>query len=290
MRYIIFVLVLILMLGLFLLRKKERMKLQRLVGLHEEDAQIIQQPYVKWVMNKAEYTESSLYKLTLFSLLLMIPGSMLGIFFRNMQLGLLLSVVFAALPYIYLLLLERKKQKLILKEVVPFLTSLDWSYESHSFSIADALEQAEEACPFLIRKEYGQMLQKIHAAMKPSIAMKEFAEQTNSNIFKVLSGILATQEQRNDAKAFRNSLKELMRHVVKTNNRIAKVDTTLKKKNFFLLSLLGTSIVIFGMSFTLMKNPLTYFRESGASAMIIGVLALLLPLFIYFMSVVRRRF
>lgn len=293
-RYLILIFLVVLVIGLSIVRRNERIRRQKDVGIfHKRQIQghPIFEHTIKRVKRQVEYTNSNLHKLTLFSFLFMIPGGVLGVMFKNMELGLLLSILFGVLPYIYMFILERRKQKLILVDMVPYLTSLDWVYESHSYSTSAALKHAEDSCPSVVRKFYAAMLQKIHVGVKPHLAMREFADLIRSNEFMILSGILIAQDQRNDPDSFRAAVRDLMRSVVKKNNRLSKVDSMLKKKQFFLIGLIATTTIIFWITFSMMNDAMGYFRSSeGAGKLVIGVIAMLIPAVIYLMSALRRRF
>lgn len=279
----------------FLSRWRELRKRQEMIGIQKGGSWLqrfgVTNTWTNRIQKQVEYTDSNLYKLTLFALLLMIPGGIAGIYFRNSELGFLLSILMAAFPFVFLVIIERRKQQMILRDSVQFLTSLDWTYESQSYSIRDTLQQIESSCPPLVKKEYQIMLNRIHASQSPSEAMMAFAEETRSTIFKVLAGILAAQEKRNNPQSLREAVKALMNDVVATNNRLSRVTQNLKKKQFWLIGLVFVNISMYVMSFQVMENPLAYFRSTdGAMALVVGTVALFIPIFIYMMSALRRRF
>jgi archaellum biogenesis protein FlaJ (TadC family) len=279
----------------FTSRWRELQRRQALVGIENKQSWIqrfaVVHLFTRQIQKQVEYTDTNLHKLTLFSFLLMIPGGVMGVYFRNTELGFLLSVLLAALPLIFLVVLERKKQQMILRDSVQFLTSLDWAYEGNSYSMRDTLQQIESSCPSLCRKEYQELLNRIHASKNPSEAMMIFAQETRSTLFKILAGILAAQEKRNNPKAFKEALKTLMNDLVATNNRVSRVSQSMKKKRFWLIGLVCINIAMYFMSFQIMDDPLAYFRSSqGAMALVVGTVALFIPIFIYMMSALRRRF
>ncbi len=275
------------------LRYREKKEKQAFVGMYE-DAKFKRLPFFHKLTNKvkdqAAYTEKSLHRVSLISFLLLIPGGSVGILFQNMELSFLLSIGLAAIPFLYLFLLERKKQKIILKETVPLLTTIDWVYESNK-SIPQALNAAVNSCPPIIKNQYKQMLLRINSGTAPSTAIKQLGDETRSPVFKFLGGIIKAQENRNDNEAFREALQELQKNVVKTNNRLAKVDSNLGKKRVFLLLMLVVSFILFWISFGMMENPMGYFKSpEGANMLFIGTITMFIPFVIYMMSAVRRRF
>lgn len=277
----------------FFIRYREKREKQKMVGI-EQDSRFDRLPFLQKVKKRAEeqakYTEKSLHRVTFVSLAFLIPGGSIGVFLNNMELGLLLSAGLATIPFLYLLLLERKKQKIILKETVPLLTTLDWVYESNK-SIAESLTAAKGSCPPIIKSQYDQMLIRIDSGTKPSVAINQLGDETRSPIFKFLAGIIKAQENRNDSAAFREALQELQKNVVKTNNRLAKVDSNLGKKKVFLLLMLVVSVILFWISFGMMDNPMAYFKSSeGANMLFIGTITMFIPFVIFMMSAMRRRF
>lgn len=274
----------------------QRMKLakekQEYVGVSKasvlEKYPVIKEFYNK-VKRQAEYTDKSLNRVTTYSLVLMIPGGVIGVIFKNMELGLLLSLSFSTLPFVHLFLLERKKQKIILKETVPFLTKLDWAYANHH-SVRKALNTAQESCPSLVKAEYEEALKKISNGALPSETIRELGERTRSPIFLILSGTLAAQEERNDIEAFRESLNELQNSVVKSNNRLSKIDSNLNKKKVFLLVLGGLCVLFIFMTSKLVNDPIEYFSNQGSTAFLIGSILMLVPFSLYLLSALRRRF
>ena len=242
------------------------------------------------VKSQAEYSNKSLYRITLFAFVFMIPGGVIGIFFRNMQLGLILSILLGLIPFVSLFLAERKKQKIILREIVPLITTIDWEYQNNK-NTSKALNLAKKNCPDIILDPYERMLKKIGAGMQISKALRDLGIETRCSVFLSMSGIFAAQETRNDTSAFQASLKELLKSIVKTNNRLSDVDANLNKKRIFLIILLATNVIIFFLSFRLMKDPIAFFSsQQGSNALIIGFLVMLIPFVIYFMSAIRRRF
>lgn len=290
MKYLILLLIIV-GFGLFIYKRvKERKANQEMVGFINRST--FRNNYIiKKVRNKAEYTDTSLLKMTLLALFLMIPGVAIGALFHNMELGLIVSSLLGALPYLFLFFLERKKQRLILKNMVPYLTTLEWEYESNSYDMSLTLSNAASNCPVVIKDDYNKMLQKIASGIKPSVAMKDLASVTRSTLFKVLAGILSAQETRNDPKSFKKAIKLLMKDIVKTNNRLSKVQSTLMKMQFFLYGLIAMTVVMYWMSFFIMKDPMGYFLSpKGASSLVIGAVAIVIPILIFLMSALRRRF
>ena len=292
MRYVYIVAVVVFIAGYMYYRHKEVQVKRETVGLtngkQENDKSFISK-FKKLAEKKAEYTDTKLHTLT--SLALMIPGAIAGVVLENTEVGLIISVVFALIPFLHLVWKEQKKQVLILQQAIPYLSRMEWSYTKNSFNIKETLIDIEPACPNVIKEEYKKMLAKINADMPAAKAMYEFAEATRSSIFKVLAGILAAQKERNDPKAFKEAIKKLISNIVKTNNRLQKVKSQLNKKGVTLAMAVGVTIAIYWLCFAILSDPMGYFRSAqGKSAMLVGCVALLIPVSIFAMSALRRRF
>lgn len=293
MRYVLMVAAVLFVIGYLFVRKSEVQEKRERVGLakNEKTNETYVQKIKDFANSKAAYTDTNIHNLTLASLALMIPGAIAGILLKNTEVGLLLSIALSLIPFFHMMWKEQKKQILILQQIVPYLSRMDWSYTKNSFNITETLVDIKSACPSMIREDYQKMLKKINAKMPPYQAMYEFAEVTRCSIFKVLSGILAAQQQRNDPKAFKDALKKLINNIVKTNNRLQKVKNQLSKKGVMLAMAVGVTIGIYWMCFAILSDPIGYFRSAqGKTAMLVGCIALIIPVSIFAMSALRKRF